>query len=159
MSNYDCSVFSDGSKISNSLLVFHLEQVYDLLATWEGKALLFFCLHLALFDEFPKVSEVDIGEFRQILINAKLAKTKRAKKLALVSSFSKTILCINDQNDLYSKLYLAITQQKKFHHKLTITLNQFNSKTGEYLHPLEPPDPIVLQSIIDFINTFGPTGL
>ena len=157
MSSFDCSVFKDGSKISNNLLVFHLEQIYDMLTTWEGKGMLFFCLHLAKFGFAHDISNVDIKEYKRILRNAELITSpERNKVIVLAGSFKNTLLCVDEQNDLYNKLFHAITQQKKFSHKLVIKLNQYNSVTGEYLDPVEAKsdsDFDLPSKMVDFLKS------
>ena len=157
MSSYDYSVFKDGSKISNNLLVFHLEQVYDMLVTWEGKGMLFFCLHLAKFGFAHDLTNHDLTEYKRILRNADLVTSpERNKVIVLATSFKNTLLCIDEQNDLYNKLFLAITQQRKFSHKLIIKLNQFNSATGEYLDPVEAKsdsDFDLPSKMVDFLKS------
>lgn len=135
--SYDYSVFKDGSKISNILLVLHLEQVYDLLSTWEGKGLLFFCLHLVKFGFPADTKDADLEEYGRVLSNAKLIKPSKAQrpKLLLVPSFERTLRALDDQNKLYDKLHDNIVRQKKFAHKLVVVLDQFNSETGEIFSP------------------------
>jgi hypothetical protein len=140
--SYDYSVFNDGSRISNILLVLHLEQVYDLLGTWEGKGLLFFCLHLVKFGLVPEALDADLAEYYRILRNVKLIERTRSQKpkFVIVKSFADTLKAVDEQNSLYDKLLENIVRQKKFPHKLVVTLDQYNSFTGEIYSPFKKSD-------------------
>jgi hypothetical protein len=158
MSVYDYSVFQDGSKISNSVLVLHLEQIYDMLRTWEGKGILFFCTHLVKFGQTQEeTSKLDVVGYKRILYETGLMTSPvRNSKVILAKSFAKTLFCVDEQNDLYRKLYLNIVQQKKVAFKLNVYLNQYNSTTGEYLDPVEAKsdsDFNIPSSIVAFINS------
>jgi hypothetical protein len=156
--SYDYSVFPDGSKISNSLLVLHLEQIYDMLGTWEGKGILFFCTHLVKFGQISEdAGKRDVSEYKRVLSeNGLMASPVRNNKIVLAKSFESTLLSVDTQNNLYNKLYQNIVQQKRVGFKLVINLNQYNSLTNEYLDPVEAKsdaDFNISPSIVAFINS------
>ncbi len=156
--SYDFSVFPDGSKISNSLLVLHLEQIYDMLGTWEGKGILFFCTHLVKFGQIPEdAGKPDVSEYKRVLSeNGLMSSPVRNNKIVLAKSFERTLISVDLQNNLYNKLYQNIVQQKRVGFKLVINLNQYNSLTNEYLDPVEAKSDAefnISPSIVAFINS------
>jgi hypothetical protein len=128
-----------------------------MLGTWEGKGILFFCTHLAKFGQIPKgTPKPEIGEYKRILSqNGLITSPIRNSKVVLTKSFENTLLSVDSQNNLYTKLYQNIVHQKKVGFKLVVYLNQYNSFTGKYLDPVEAKADSefnISPSIVAFIN-------
>lgn len=153
---YDSSMFDDGYIMPNSLVVFHLGQVYELLKSWDGKGALFFYLDLALsnYSNASYFKKQQTDGYLEYFASAGLLKNPSKKDYKLIESFQRILFALEEQNGLYHKLMQNILQQKKVSFKMTLQLSQYSSASRRICYVYKDGSRIELdKSIVDFINS------
>lgn len=156
---YNHAIFGDGFTMPNSLVVFHLGQVYELLKDWDGKGMLFFFLDMARsgYSNLEAFRKFDVSSFHEAFEGAGLLKSPSKGDFRLVETFERILLAVDQQNDLYSKLKQNILHQKKVSFKLTLYLSQINFETRRIMWVYKDGTTVELdKSIVDYINSLKP---
>lgn len=153
-------MFEDGHLIPNSVVVFHLGQIYELLQSWEGKGMLFFYLDMARsgYTHSVHFKKQNVERFHEIFLEAGIIVRTNKTGFRLVDSFERVLLETDKQNNLYSKLYQNILHQKRVSFKLTLILSQYSSSTNKIMWVHKDGTKVeVSKTIVDFINSLNST--
>lgn len=124
----ECSVFPNGQIINNDRLVELIEVVYDLLLSHDGNAVLYLLLYKIRFRKlsikYPRLRKTK--DYRSF-INEELGFfTSRG---SIPRDVKNTLLYLDEANNLFEKLHLKLLEGKKFSHKMTLSLDQYDPKT------------------------------
>lgn len=123
------SVFPNGERVRNDKLVNLLQVVYDLLETPDSQAVLFNALYKAKYGNLSAVlpDSTNLEDVRTVLASIGLL-TKGGKMPRDVKNF---LVYLDEANNLYSKLFAKLTVGKRFNHKLTLSLDQYDPNTNK----------------------------
>jgi len=121
------SMFPDGSIIPNDRLVELVEVVYDLLATHDGQTVLYLLLYKIRFGsispKYPRLRKMkDYKEF----IKSELGFL--TSKGVIPRDVRKTLLYLDEANNLFEKLHYKLLEGKKFSYRLILALDQYDLK-------------------------------
>jgi len=126
----ECSVFPNGAIIRNDRLVELIEMVYDLLLSHDGQTVLYLLLYKIRFRKLSKKypKQATIKDYREFMTTEGFLTSKGV----IPKDIKNTLKYLDEANNLLEKLHHKLLEGKKFHHRITISLDQYDPKTKKF---------------------------
>lgn len=123
------SIFPNGEKIYNDKLVHNLHIVYNLMDTYDGRAVLYFLIFKSRYGRNSSGALTSkVKNFRKIMHSELGLIDSRGR---IQKDLRNTLLYLDEENELLLKLHRATVLGKKHSYKMTLTLDQYDPETGQ----------------------------